>query len=127
MAKTNTASQFERLIAKLQPSDKIHEAASRHIAVIRTRLRKDFDLKSLFVVGSVSRDTFIRGLSDVDAFAVVSRKDARWGGKYVDSSTALEGIRQALRFRFPQTNVHKDGEAIVVPFGDMNIDVVPAF
>lgn len=117
---------FARLLEELQPLDSQREAARRHVTAIRSCLRSAYGLKNLFLVGSASRDTFIRGRSDVDVFAVISRKDARWGGRYVSSDTALDKLRIALKLRFPRTEVYRDVQAIVVPFADCVVDVVPA-
>jgi len=59
--------------------------------------------------------------------ALISRKDFKWGDDLVTSRTALERIRIELLKRYPNTPVHTDVHAIVVPFSQgASVDVVPA-
>jgi hypothetical protein len=84
-------------------------------------------MRRCLVGGSFFRGTFIHGGSDVDLFAVVSRKDVTWGGELVSSTTALSNIRQELLLRYPNTPIGKDVHAVVVPFAQgPSVDVVPA-
>ena len=122
-----TAERFKTLLARIAPLQSEIDAAERHVATIRTRLAEAFALKGFVRAGSYSRNTFIRGGSDVDLFAVVARDDLRWGGSYVGSDTALGNFSRELRARFPTTAIHRDAQAIVLEFSDCQVDVVPAF
>jgi hypothetical protein len=104
------------------------DEAKRHVDSIRARLQSSFNLKKFVVVGSHSRETAIRRYSDVDHFAVFSRDDFRIGDRYKRSDTVLESIRNDLAQRFRRTPVQRDGQAVVVSFGqgDYSVDVVPA-
>ncbi len=118
---------FKSLLARIAPLPSESDAAERHIATIRRRLAEAYNLKGFVRAGSYSRGTFIRGSSDVDLFAVVSRDDARWGRGYMSSETMLNNFRQELAARFRSTDVSRDVHAVVVRFTDCQIDVVPAF
>ncbi len=63
---------FKTLLARIAPLQSEIDAAERHIATIRTRLAEAYTLKGFVRAGSYSRDTFIRGSSDVDLFAVIT-------------------------------------------------------
>lgn len=120
------AEMFQQLLEDSEVSDSLSSAADLHIASIRGRLKQSFRLKKLEKVGSFARGTFVPGFSDVDVFAVISRDDARWGDGYMSSSTVLKQFREELADRFPNTDIGRDGQAIVVGFRDCEIDVVPA-
>lgn len=122
-----TSDGFKTLLARIAPLQSEIDAAERHIATIRTRLAEAYNLKGFVRAGSYSRGTFIRGSSDVDLFAVVTRDDARWGRGYMSSDTMLNNFRQELAARFRATDVARDVHAIVVRFSDCQVDVVPAF
>lgn len=116
------------MLRGLQPLPSEQIAARRRAKMIEGRLSGSFGLKRLQIVGSHSRATAIRRLSDVDYFAVISRSDARWGGKYVSSATVLDAVRDDLRFSFPATDISRDGQAVTLRFGqaEFPVDVVPA-
>jgi len=119
---------FGRLMAQIKPTDAEAARARIHAATIRTRLAKTFDLKKFAFIGSHSRDTAVRGRSDLDLLAVFSRKDARWGEDFVKSTTFLRWIREDLEQRYQQTSMRGDGQAVVIGFaaGQQSVDVVPA-
>jgi len=118
---------FKSLLARIAPLQSEIDAAECHIATIRTRLAEAYTLKGFVRAGSYSRGTFIRGSSDVDLFAVVTRDDARWGRGYMKSDTMLNNFRDELAARFRSTPVSRDIHAIVVCFSDCQVDVVPTF
>lgn len=118
---------FKSLLGRIAPRQTEIDAAERHIAIIRKRLAEAYTLKGFVRAGSYSRGTFIRGSSDVDLFAVVTRDDVRWGRGYMKSETMLNNFRQELSARFRSTDVSRDVHAIVLRFGDCQVDVVPTF
>lgn len=78
------------------------------------------------MAGSFSRETFIRGRSDVDVFAQISLDDIRWGNGWKSSHTVLDSFRMEIASRLPNSEVGRDVHAIVVRFTDMDMDIVPA-
>jgi hypothetical protein len=128
LARQRIAQRFQTLLERIEPLSTELAAAYRHTASVKTRLAKSFTLKKFVVIGSHARGTAIRGWSDVDFFAVISRDDVRWGDVYVRSSTTLDRVRDDLSNRFWQTVTARDGQAIVLQFGSgSSVDVVPAF
>lgn len=127
-ARLRIAQRFQTLLARVEPLATEVEAAYKHAASVKSRLAKSFALKKFVVIGSHARGTAIRACSDVDFFAVISRDNVRWGDGYVRSSTTLDRVRQDLSNRFWRTETARDGQAIVLTFGNGSaVDVVPAF
>src|ERR1039458_1087764 len=123
----NVANCFLKLIPRIQPTLAETALAQQHVATIRARLISTFSLSKVFVGGSFSRGTLIRGVSDVDLFAVIARSEATWGNRYESSETVLNRFRIELARRLPTTSIGRDVHAIVVPFSQgPSVDVVPA-
>lgn len=114
------------MLKRIQPTGGETQAAGRHFDTIRTRLETVFTVKKFFAAGSFSRETFIRGRSDVDVFAQVTLDEIRWGNERKSSFTVLDNFRKQIEARLPNTRVGRDVHAIVVEFSDMDMDVVPA-
>lgn len=123
---TTVSDALQNLLRRIQPSGAEIQAADKHFVTIKTRLDTVFTLKKFFKAGSFSRETFIRGRSDVDVFAQIALNDIRWGDGWKASSTVLDNFRREIAARFPTTSVGRDVHAIVVGFNDMDMDVVPA-
>lgn len=128
-ARLRIGQRFQTLLSGIEPLPTEVSAAHKHADSVKARLAKSFALKKFVVIGSHARGTAIRAYSDVDYFAVIGRDDVRWGDGYVRSSTILDRVREDLGSRFWRTDVARDGQAIVIHFGngDGAVDVVPAF
>jgi hypothetical protein len=124
----NVSDSFRLLLSRIEPVTTELELARSHASSIASRLSGEFTLNKLLLVGSHSRETAIRGYSDVDYFAVIARKETRWGDDWKNSETVLKNLRRVLDAGFEETEVAKDGQAIVVGFGggERSVDVVPA-
>ncbi|TAL05107.1 MAG: nucleotidyltransferase [Verrucomicrobia bacterium] len=123
----NIANCFLKLIPRIQPTAAEIALAQQHISTIRARLNTTFKLSKVLVGGSFSRGTLIRGVSDVDLFAVIARSEATWGNRYESSETILNHFRTELSRRLPTTDIGRDVHAVVVPFSQgPSVDVVPA-
>ena len=123
------ARRFQTLLARIQPLETEVAAAYAHAESVKARLQTCFKLRKFRVVGSHARRSAIRSYSDVDYFTVLGREEVRWGEAYVQSSTILERVREDLSDRFWQTRISRDGQAIVLNFGNgvSAVEVVPAF
>lgn len=118
---------FKLLLSRIEPTQRQIDVAEQHLDTIKTRLKTVFTLKDFLRTGSYSRDTFNKGSSDIDVFAVVSRDEMRRGDNYITSNTALNRFKNELEGRFWNTKVYRDIQAVVVQFNDCQVDVVPAF
>ena len=123
------AESFSKLLSRIHPVELELNRAGSHASTMKSRLEKYFDLRKFDLIGSHSRNSAVRKYSDVDFFALFSRDDVRWGGKYIDSRTLLNKVAFILKGRYPQTAIGRDRQALVIGFGDGNyaVDVVPAF
>lgn len=119
---------FNKLANGIQPTPVGINKGKLHAGSIKVRLNKSFAVSKMLFIGSTARDTAIRGTSDVDLFVVFKRDEARWGDRLVSSDTFVKRIRDDLNDRFNATTVRRDGQAIVVHFGQGSepVDVVPA-
>jgi hypothetical protein len=123
----NIAACFGKLVNRVQPLDNEKAMAQQHLYTVKTRLTATFNIRKFPPSGSFVRGSFIRGGSDADLMALISRKDFKWGDDLVTSKTALERIRVELMKRYPNTPVRTDVHAVVVPFSQgASVDVVPA-
>ena len=75
-------------------------------------IRANFALNRYWRTGSFGNGTSISGYSDVDYMASIPREKLKQ-----NSTTSLTQLRNALAARFPNTGVHSDCPAVVVPFG----------
>jgi len=119
---------FNKLTKQIQPTSVGHTKGKLHASTIRARLASSFAVSKSMFIGSTSRDTAIRSTSDVDLMVVFKREEARWGGSLVSSDTLVGRVRNDLNARFQTTTVRRDGQAVVVQFGQGSepVDVVPA-
>ena len=122
------AQRFTRLIARIQPLPNEVRQARAHFLQVRARLSTSFIVSKIVPIGSHAKHTAVRSVSDVDVLAVLRRREARWGGSYVTSETFLRRVRDDLVARYPATLIRRDGQAVVIGFGQgkHRVDVVPA-
>jgi predicted nucleotidyltransferase len=116
---------FAGLIRKLAPTATEISQIQQHINTVQSTIKNKYNVKRYMVIGSHSRQSAIRNHSDVDLFAVFAREDATWGDNLIKSDTALANLRQALTTRYWNTDIGRDGQAIVVSFSGVSVDVVP--
>lgn len=122
----SVSDSFQTLIKRIQPLPTEISAAEGHLSTIKTRIGSTYASKKFFTAGSFKRNTSIRGKSDVDAYAVLSLDEIRWGGENKSSFTVLDNLRENLEGRFRYTSIYRDMHAIVLEFSDGVVDVVPA-
>lgn len=103
---------FKDFLDKLMPSSAESEAAKRHRASIEACLTNNFGLKRFVRIGSFGNGTSISGHSDVDYLACLPTDQLT-----PTSTNSLTKVRNALDTRFPNTGVHVNCPAVVVPFG----------
>lgn len=122
-------SAFQVMLAGLEPTATETAARRSHATSIEQGLRQEFpNLSGLVEFGSHKKNTAIRSFSDVDFLAKLGRDDIRRAGAYVTSTTTLGRLKDAMKRRFPSTDVWIDGVAVVVAFdgGRNAVDVTPS-
>jgi hypothetical protein len=99
------------------------EEIPSHLASIQSALEKDIEgTIDLLYGGSISRNTSVDGLSDVDALIVVNNCE-------LAESEPIEArtyIANRLRERFPRTEVKTGDLAVTVSFENVEVQLVPA-
>jgi hypothetical protein len=126
--KAAIAKHFLELISQTQLRLKDSLIYGSHRSSIDKRLRRVFTTNRIQPIGSSSRGTSVRNVSDIDLMLVLNVKEVRWGDRWVSSDTVLKNVRGQLQGRYTTTEVERDGEAIVVNFADGTypVDIVPA-
>jgi hypothetical protein len=87
------ADGFSKLLERVQPLDSEVGALKAHRATIEQGLRAEFaNFNRLTVIGSHTRDSAIKVVSDVDYLAVVGRSDVTRGGDLVGIRTRIHTL-----------------------------------
>jgi len=124
---TSIAESFSKIVWRTQLSAADIDAFNTHEEQVVARLRSDFDVVKIVRMGSFSRGSAVRGSSDLDLLVVLTRDEIMWGENFKRSGTVMQNVRASLAARFRQTDIGRDGQAVVVFFGDdRTVDVVPA-
>lgn len=98
-------------------------AIQTHLKEIEKVLGREIDgLDAILFGGSISKNTFIEGASDVDALVFMDST------KYTESSPKglQEKFFELLKARFPNTEIKKGELAVTVKFSDYEIQLLPA-
>lgn len=115
---------FEVFHKWLTPTVTESANAKSHRASIDACLKSNFGTMRFFRTGSFGNATSVSSYSDVDYFASIPREKLKQ-----DSSKILAEVKSVLETRFPNTGVHIDAPAVVVPFGtdpSETTEIVPA-
>ena len=100
------------------------EAINRHIRVLRDALEQtDYDVLPTRFGGSISRHTYVDGLSDVDVLLTVN--DSSLSGQA--PKAVIQKMAELIQQRMPKTNVSTGDLAVTVKYSDnREIQVLPA-
>jgi hypothetical protein len=122
------AMAFAQLMRQLDPTPLSIEKGKLHASTIKQRLASTMKVSIAHYIGSTTRNTAIRGASDVDYLTVIPREEVQWGGRWISSDALINKVRTELMGRFKMTEVRRDAQAVVVHFGGGSepVDVVPA-
>lgn len=124
---------FEIFIGNLEPTN-ISEMEIT-VGEIAKKLNKNYyNLDSdktshMYIVGSVGRETAIKGVSDLDILfdlpvEVFKRFDAY---KEKKQSSLLQEVKNLLKARYPNTDISGDGQVVVIKFNKYTVELVPGF
>ena len=105
-------------------NDRDVEAIGRHLRGLRDALEiTDDDVVRTLFGGSVSKHTYVAGLSDVDALAIVN--DSSLSGQ--PPADVIKLMKERIIRRFPRTTVTTGDLAVTVKFSDgVEIQLLPA-
>lgn len=105
-------------------NDRDTEAIRSHIRGLRAALEQDIDdvIRPLFG-GSISRHTYVDGLSDIDVLMVIN--DSALSGQ--SPKVALQQMASLITKRMPNTDVSVGNLAVTIRYSDGNeVQVLPA-
>lgn len=122
------SARFATLLGWATPSSAEARGYETHKASVSSTLKSNLDMVTVDLIGSYARGSAVGGHSDIDLLAVLRTSEVKWGGSWKSSDAVMQTVRKALLARFPDTDVGRDGQAVVVHFadGDDPVDVVPA-
>lgn len=102
-------------------NDRDADAVSRHLTTIQQALEKNIDgVVQLIFGGSVSKRTYVDGVSDVDALVVVNESELA----SADPKSVREYFLARLSERL-ESRISADGFAINVEFSDVTVQLIP--
>ena len=104
-------------------NDRDTEAVRRHLDEITGALQEDIEggLETLFG-GSVSKHTYVDGISDIDSLVILNRSELR----EKSPGEVLAYFGQQLRDKFPDLEVTTGDLAATVSFKDIDVQLLPA-
>lgn len=81
------------------------------------------------IVGSMGRNTSIKGESDIDVIYELPNEVFKRFDDYESNgqSQLLNEIRDTLKEKYPSTNIKGDGQVVVITFTKYKIELVPGF
>lgn len=124
---------FKTFINNLQP-DNINTMETT-VGEIAKKLNKSYynlegDTTShMYIVGSVGRETAIKGVSDLDIIfdlpnEIFKKFDAYEGN---GQSALLQEVKKILQERYSNTDISGDGQVVVISFSKYTVELVPGF
>src|SRR5690606_39040722 len=128
------AQSFEDLVNNLE-IDEMVDILTRFKRITK-RLNKSYwniedDEKHGIIVGSLGRNTAIKGFSDLDMLFILAKEVKEQYDKHEGNgqSKLLQAIKEEIKKTYPKTIVRGDGQVVVVSFESLNytIEVCPAF
>ncbi|MGK3985112.1 CBASS oligonucleotide cyclase [Sorangium sp. So ce136] len=103
-------------------NDRDMELIQDHLDAIKKAIEKEVDgFVDLLFGGSIAKQTYVKGISDVDALVIIDSSD-------LSSKTPLEVrdyIIARLQERLPYAHVEPDGFAVTVNYADGAVQLVP--
>ena len=114
----------EHLKEKLKDfNDRDTQNINIHLETIRDALSKEIEIVNLLYGGSVSRYTYLNGLSDVDVLAILNDESYN----QYQPHEVLDIFADRLRERLPRTDITVGPLAVTIKFSDGHeIQVLPA-
>ncbi|MEQ1871076.1 MAG: CBASS oligonucleotide cyclase [Vicinamibacterales bacterium] len=104
-------------------NDRDLDAIGVHLQEIEAALARELiGSVNIMFGGSVSKNTYIDGFSDVDALVMLDSCELADG----TPSAARAYFATRLRDRFPATPVHEGDLAVTISFSDVDIQLLPA-
>ena len=83
----------------------------------------------LLIVGSVGRNTAIKGNSDLDILFVLPYATYKKFNDYTSNgqSALLQEVKTYIQQRYPKSDISGDGQVVVITFDKYTVELVPGF
>lgn len=122
---------FIEFIANLQIDnlDEINTSLDEIAKKLNQKYYDNSTIENYLVVGSMGRNTSIKGESDIDVIYELPDEVYERFDNYESNgqSQLLNEIRDTLKERYPLTEIKGDGQVVVVSFTKYKIELVPGF
>ena len=122
---------FIEFIGNLQIDnfDEINTSLDEIAKKLNQKYYDNSTFENYLVVGSLGRNTSIKGESDIDVIYELPNEVFERFDNYESNgqSQLLNEIRDTLKERYPLTEIKGDGQAVVVTFTKYKIELVPGF
>ena len=124
---------FQTFIESLEPTN-ISEMEIT-VGEIAKKLNKNYynldgdNTSHMYIVGSVGRETAIKGVSDLDIlFDLPNDKYKQYDGYEGNGQSALlQEVKNVIKGRYPKTDISGDGQVVVIKFNKYTVELVPGF
>ncbi|MBW8038926.1 MAG: nucleotidyltransferase [Planctomycetes bacterium] len=118
---TAVASNFASLLRKYnQRSEKVQT----HLEIIKKAIEKEIDgTVDIRFGGSVSKHTYVDGLSDVDALVILNKSELKDASPEEVKNYFLDRLSERLP---KETPIEKGNLAITVTYSDIDVQLLPA-
>lgn len=128
------AQSFEEFVkqSEIDNLDDIHKRFNRITKRLNTAYwNSDSEQEHGYIVGSLGRQTAIKGISDMDMLFVLPKEVKQQYDQHEGNgqSKLLQAVKAEIKKTYPKTTVRGDGQVVVVSFESINytIEVCPAF
>jgi len=116
----DVAAFLSSLLTKFNSRD--NEAINRHLTQIKNALDKEIEgTVDLLFGGSVAKQTYIDGLSDIDTLVILDKAELA----NENPATVYKYLIQRLKERFPSTEIKAGTLAVTLCFADSEIQILP--
>lgn len=104
--------KFSALIERIAPSPTEVSDYSTHLRTINSAVETALSIYETERIGSFTRGTAVRGVSDLDLMAVLSSNERKWGRGTTTSTTTVDRVKYALAARFASASIRNSGNAV---------------
>ena len=86
-------------------------------------------ISHMYIVGSVGRQTAIKGSSDLDILFDLPQETFKKFDGYSSNgqSALLQEVKGVIQERYPKTDISGDGQVVVIEFDKYTVELVPGF
>lgn len=124
---------FKTFITDLEP-DNISDMEVTIGEIAKKLNKRYYGLESdssshMYIVGSVGRETAIKGISDLDIIFDLPKETYNQYDKYQNNgqSALLQELKNVIKERYSKTDISGDGQVVVINFNKYTVELVPGF